>query len=66
MTQSWNEASEVHQQGDGVDLPVTKARSAERTGLIRVLSISLAGAVIAMAGAVVWLMHHAGTVAPPA
>ncbi len=44
-------------QGDGVELPVVKARSAERGGVIWMLVASLGAAVVILAG--FWLVNFA-------
>jgi len=44
------------QAGDGVDVPVIKARSAERRGVIWILALSLGAAVVALG--LYWLIFH--------
>ena len=53
-----NPPHEDRQPGDGVELPVDKARAGERHGLIWVLAISLCAAVVAIAG--FWLVNFVG------
>ena len=56
MSDQEDHASEGHQQGDGADLSVTEARAGVRRGLSKVLIISTALTVIALA--VVWAVAH--------
>ncbi len=51
-------ADPERQPGDGVELTVTEARSAERQGLIRVLALSLAGAAVVIV--LLWLVMSLG------
>lgn len=50
MSQTYRQHPYEHQDGDGVDLPLSKARGAERHGVIWLLAGSTLAAVIAMAG----------------
>ncbi|QUD86666.1 hypothetical protein [Phenylobacterium montanum] len=52
MTQTYRQHLHEHQDGDGVDLPLSKVRGAERHGVIWMLAASTLAAVIAMAGIV--------------
>ena len=52
ITQPHSGASEVHQQGDGVELDATQARAGVRRGVSRILVISTALSVLALI--IVW------------
>jgi hypothetical protein len=56
MGETYEDHLELHQQGDGVDLPLVKARGAERHGVIWMLAASLAAAFVALVG--FWLLNH--------
>ena len=48
--QTYRQYAHEHQDGDGVDVPLVKARGAERHGVIWMLAASTLAAVVAMAG----------------
>ncbi len=50
--QTYRQSLHEHQDGDGVDLSLVKARGAERHGLIWLLAASTVAAIAAMAGIV--------------
>ncbi len=60
--QTYRQSPHEHQDGDGVDLSLVKARGAERHGVIWMLVASTLAAIIAMAGVLLLnypnLMHQ--------
>ena len=48
--QTYRQSLHEHQDGDGVDLALVKARGAERHGVIWMLAASTLAAVVAMVG----------------